>query len=140
MNSQVVLLATVALSFGVLCGCISSHTTDQLFTCGSANDHFTVNFGAKTVKSDGGLDASGEKVPFKITDVSITDGSISFVQRLNQNLGGTTVVLAMHVNIDRKNGTYTVTNDAGQPFTIKRPEDKSSPKEETCTVSEVRAR
>jgi hypothetical protein len=95
-------------------------TPDQIFTCRSSKwgeEEFVVNFGAKTVKSDMAIVGAGKPFGFDMTDVIISDDSISFVQSLNQDLGGVVLVLKKHVTINRKDGTFTTTDQSDNSAT-----------------------
>jgi hypothetical protein len=85
-------------------------TPDQDFVCktpGMGDDHFTVNFGAKTVRP-GDVVLTGSKTPgeYSIVDVSITADFIKFTQKMNLNMGGVTLVRSRQVSIDRNDGTF----------------------------------
>ena len=71
-----------------------------------------MNFGAKTVKSGNVILGTGKPIEYGMTDVVISDDSISFVQSLNQDLGNVVLVLKKHVTINRKDGTFTATDES----------------------------
>lgn len=107
-----------------------STTPDQIFTLTSprwGKEEFTVNFGAKTVKSGNVILGAGKPIDYDISAVVISDDSIAFVESLNQNLGGVTLVMKKHVTINRKDGTFTATD-----------ESNTSPTQGTWTSAEAK--
>jgi hypothetical protein len=88
-----------------------SATPDQKYSCsatGQGEEHFTVNFGAKTVKTGDVVLGAGAPREWQVTDVHMTEDSIAFTLGGKMNLGGVTLVRVSKITIDRKDGTYTI--------------------------------